>query len=221
MESNLRRFLWKSCPVLWPCFNALCIVCLSRFFYMVAVFFVFRMRFYAAWCGAEASCISAGLGCYPEKSLSKPGGGPTVNYRYRKTHKASVFQEGHLKHGLLKFYTLSIHLFLFVVSMTSALIPPHWRRTTSEPFRTSTATTRTSAWKCDTACATGTWQCSGGCITTSTPTPPSGPTHWGEAQTVQMPTCLDLCLAKLCLHSPCEIGWNGFVSLFACVTTWW
>ncbi|KAM9723381.1 lysophospholipid acyltransferase 7 [Menidia menidia] len=51
-----------------------------RFFYMVAVFFVFRMRFYAAWCGAEAGCISAGLGCYPEKALSKPGGGPTVNY---------------------------------------------------------------------------------------------------------------------------------------------
>lgn len=48
---------------------------------MIAVFFVFRMRFYAAWCGAEAACISAGLGCYPEKSLTKPGGGPTVNYR--------------------------------------------------------------------------------------------------------------------------------------------
>lgn len=48
---------------------------------MIAVFFVFRMRFYAAWCGAEAACISAGLGCYPEKALSKPGGGPTVNYR--------------------------------------------------------------------------------------------------------------------------------------------
>uniref|UniRef100_A0A3Q2NUB5 Leukocyte receptor cluster member 4 n=1 Tax=Fundulus heteroclitus TaxID=8078 RepID=A0A3Q2NUB5_FUNHE len=53
---------------------------LFRLFYMVAVFFVFRMRFYAAWCGAEAGCISAGLGCYPEKALSKPGGGPTVNY---------------------------------------------------------------------------------------------------------------------------------------------
>ncbi|XP_015236637.1 PREDICTED: lysophospholipid acyltransferase 7 isoform X2 [Cyprinodon variegatus] len=51
-----------------------------RLFYMVAVFFVFRMRFYAAWCGAEAGCISAGLGCYPEKALSKPGGGPTVDY---------------------------------------------------------------------------------------------------------------------------------------------
>lgn len=48
---------------------------------MIAVFFVFRMRFYAAWCGAEATCISAGLGCYPEKALSKPGGGPTVNHR--------------------------------------------------------------------------------------------------------------------------------------------
>ncbi|XP_069393678.1 lysophospholipid acyltransferase 7 isoform X2 [Paralichthys olivaceus] len=51
-----------------------------RLFYMIAVFFVFRMRFYAAWCGAEAGCISAGLGCYPEKALSKPGGGPTVTY---------------------------------------------------------------------------------------------------------------------------------------------
>ncbi|XP_034030568.1 lysophospholipid acyltransferase 7 [Thalassophryne amazonica] len=53
---------------------------LFRFFYMVAVFFVFRMRFYAAWCGAEAGCISAGLGCYPEKAQAKPGGGPTVKY---------------------------------------------------------------------------------------------------------------------------------------------
>ncbi|XP_065154385.1 lysophospholipid acyltransferase 7 [Paramisgurnus dabryanus] len=51
-----------------------------RFFYMVAVFFVFRMRFYSAWCGAEAGCISAGLGCYPQGALSKPGAGPTVNY---------------------------------------------------------------------------------------------------------------------------------------------
>lgn len=78
----------------------LCSLCLSpflfipRLFYMVVVFFVFRMRFYAAWCGAEASCISAGLGCYPEKSLSKPGGGPTVNYRYIKTRLASIFTGG-------------------------------------------------------------------------------------------------------------------------------
>lgn len=55
---------------------------ITRLFYMIVVFFVFRMRFYAAWCGAEAGCISAGLGCYPEKALSKPGGGPTVKYRY-------------------------------------------------------------------------------------------------------------------------------------------
>ncbi|CAM4702166.1 unnamed protein product [Leuciscus chuanchicus] len=51
-----------------------------RFFYMVAIFFVFRMRFYSAWCGAEAGCISAGLGCYPQGALSKPGGGPSVKY---------------------------------------------------------------------------------------------------------------------------------------------
>lgn len=61
-----------------------------RMFYMVAIFFVFRMRFYSAWCGAEAGCISAGLGCYPEKALSKPGGGPTVDYRYIITGIASI-----------------------------------------------------------------------------------------------------------------------------------
>ena len=60
---------------------------------MVAVFFVFRMRFYAAWCGAEAGCISAGLGCYPEKALSKPGGGPTVNYRYITIELISILKE--------------------------------------------------------------------------------------------------------------------------------
>ncbi|XP_028836606.1 membrane-bound acylglycerophosphatidylinositol O-acyltransferase mboat7 [Denticeps clupeoides] len=51
-----------------------------RFFYMFAVFFVFRMRFYSAWCGAEAGCITAGLGCYPQGAQSKPGGGPTTHY---------------------------------------------------------------------------------------------------------------------------------------------
>ncbi|XP_026858919.2 lysophospholipid acyltransferase 7 [Electrophorus electricus] len=53
-----------------------------RLFYMVVIFFVFRMRFYAAWCGAEAGCISAGLGCYPQGALSRPGGGPTVQYSH-------------------------------------------------------------------------------------------------------------------------------------------
>lgn len=65
----------------------------TRLFYMIAVFFVFRMRFYAAWCGAEAGCISAGLGCYPEKALSKAGGGPTVNYRYITTGLTSILKE--------------------------------------------------------------------------------------------------------------------------------
>lgn len=60
---------------------------------MIAIFFVFRMRFYSAWCGAEAGCISAGLGCYPEKALSKPGGGPTVYYRYIITALTSILKE--------------------------------------------------------------------------------------------------------------------------------
>ncbi|XP_006642424.2 lysophospholipid acyltransferase 7 [Lepisosteus oculatus] len=53
---------------------------LYRLFYMTAIFFVFRMRFYAAWCSAEASCISAGLGAYPVGAASRSGGGPTVQY---------------------------------------------------------------------------------------------------------------------------------------------
>ncbi|XP_028678200.1 lysophospholipid acyltransferase 7 [Erpetoichthys calabaricus] len=51
-----------------------------RIFYMVPIFFVFRMRFYAAWNAAEAGCISAGLGAYPEEAQCKPGGGPSVEY---------------------------------------------------------------------------------------------------------------------------------------------
>ncbi|MBN3307025.1 MBOA7 acyltransferase, partial [Amia calva] len=53
---------------------------LFRLFYMSAVFFVFRMRFFAAWQLAEGSCVSAGLGGYPRGTKAKPGGGPTVQY---------------------------------------------------------------------------------------------------------------------------------------------
>lgn len=182
---------------------------------MVAVFFVFRMRFYAAWCGAEASCISAGLGCYPEKSVSKPGGGPTVDYRYSKTRPAGVSHEGALTNCLGKVLYL-IYLFvsgLFVIGTTSALIPPRRSRTTSEPFRTSTATTPTSAWRCDTACATGTWRCSGGCITTSTLTPPSGPTLWGETPPVQVFSLVFTSVWWSCIWTGCGrlhemgLGW--------------
>lgn len=84
---------------------------------MVAVFFVFRMRFYSAWCAAEASCISAGLGCYPEKSLSKPGGGPTVNYRYisKGVTKQNASVITHLITLLMLFEFSSLHLFLLLL----------------------------------------------------------------------------------------------------------
>lgn len=68
--------------------------------------------------------------------------------------------------------------FLFALLWT-VLIQPLKRNATSKPSRTSTVTTQTSVWRFGTACVTGTWQCSGGCITTSTPTPPSSPTHSG------------------------------------------
>ncbi|KAM4652809.1 lysophospholipid acyltransferase 7 isoform 1-T3 [Discoglossus pictus] len=53
---------------------------LYRLFYMVPIFFVFRMRFYVAWIFAECSCIAASFGAYPVSAKSRPGGGPTVEY---------------------------------------------------------------------------------------------------------------------------------------------
>uniref|UniRef100_G3UAU6 Leukocyte receptor cluster member 4 n=1 Tax=Loxodonta africana TaxID=9785 RepID=G3UAU6_LOXAF len=37
----------------------------ARLFYMIPVFFAFRMRFYVAWIAAECGCIAAGFGAYP------------------------------------------------------------------------------------------------------------------------------------------------------------
>ena len=50
---------------------------LYRYMYMVALFVLFRMKFFIAWLMAESSCISAGLGLYPAVSKPKPGYGPT------------------------------------------------------------------------------------------------------------------------------------------------
>ncbi|XP_039191005.1 lysophospholipid acyltransferase 7-like isoform X3 [Crotalus tigris] len=51
-----------------------------RIFYMVPIFFVFRMRFYVAWLCAECACIAAAFGAYPVTAKSRSGGGPTVEY---------------------------------------------------------------------------------------------------------------------------------------------
>lgn len=48
-----------------------------RYFYMVALFVFFRMKFYIAWLMSESACIMAGLGLYPAVSKPKPGYGPT------------------------------------------------------------------------------------------------------------------------------------------------
>ncbi|XP_075696004.1 membrane-bound acylglycerophosphatidylinositol O-acyltransferase MBOAT7 isoform X1 [Rhinoderma darwinii] len=53
---------------------------LYRIFYMVPIFFVFRMRFYVAWIFAECGCIAAAFGAYPVAAKSRSGGGPTVEY---------------------------------------------------------------------------------------------------------------------------------------------
>ncbi|CAI5790806.1 Membrane bound O-acyltransferase domain containing 7 [Podarcis lilfordi] len=53
---------------------------LFRIFYMIPIFFVFRMRFYVAWLCAECACISAAFGAYPTTAKSRSGGGPTVEY---------------------------------------------------------------------------------------------------------------------------------------------
>ncbi|KAH0626481.1 hypothetical protein JD844_001475 [Phrynosoma platyrhinos] len=51
-----------------------------RLFYMVPIFFIFRMRFYVAWLCAECACIAAAFGAYPTAAKSRSGGGPTVEY---------------------------------------------------------------------------------------------------------------------------------------------
>ncbi|XP_033085063.1 lysophospholipid acyltransferase 7 isoform X1 [Trachypithecus francoisi] len=43
----------------------------ARLFYMIPVFFAFRMRFYVAW-------IAAGFGAYPVAAKARAGGGPTL-----------------------------------------------------------------------------------------------------------------------------------------------
>uniref|UniRef100_A0A8C6X488 Leukocyte receptor cluster member 4 n=1 Tax=Naja naja TaxID=35670 RepID=A0A8C6X488_NAJNA len=43
-----------------------------RLFYMMPVSFVFRLRNYVTWYGAESACITAGLGAYPTWASSKP-----------------------------------------------------------------------------------------------------------------------------------------------------
>ncbi|XP_055451541.1 lysophospholipid acyltransferase 7 isoform X1 [Psammomys obesus] len=52
----------------------------TRLFYMIPVFFAFRMRFYVAWITAECSCIAAGFGAYPVAAKARAGGGPTRQY---------------------------------------------------------------------------------------------------------------------------------------------
>ncbi|CAH8648416.1 unnamed protein product [Heterobilharzia americana] len=48
-----------------------------RLFYMMIVFFTFRMRIYFAWKMSECVCMSAGLGAYPKLSEPEKGEGPT------------------------------------------------------------------------------------------------------------------------------------------------
>lgn len=50
----------------------------TRLFYMIPVFFAFRMRFYVAWIAAECGCIAAGFGAYPVAAKARAGGGPTL-----------------------------------------------------------------------------------------------------------------------------------------------
>ena len=50
---------------------------LWKIFYMMPIFFTFRMRIYAGFTLSECACIMAGLGAYPECSQPRPGQGPT------------------------------------------------------------------------------------------------------------------------------------------------
>lgn len=187
---------------------------------MVVVFFVFRMRFYAAWCAAEASCISAGLGCYPEKSLSKPGGGPTVNYRYISKGLTGVIKQIVSNYSLNNIVLNSLfswkYLFLFLFSPWWPVVILQLKRNmTTKPSRTLTATTRTSVWRSDKACVTGTWPCSGGYITISTLIPPSKPTLSGKAVCVVCSgasSCdLSYETASICMFSSYSVVLNRYL----------
>ena len=48
-----------------------------KMFYMMPIFFNFRMRIYAGFTLSECACIMAGLGAYPECSDPRPGQGPS------------------------------------------------------------------------------------------------------------------------------------------------
>jgi lysophospholipid acyltransferase 7 len=48
-----------------------------KVFYMMPIFFSFRMRMYAGFCLSECVCIAAGLGAYPAVTNPKPGQGPS------------------------------------------------------------------------------------------------------------------------------------------------
>eukprot|EP00092_Neocalanus_flemingeri_P009614 GFUD01010348.1.p1 GENE.GFUD01010348.1~~GFUD01010348.1.p1 ORF type:complete len:495 (-),score=109.74 GFUD01010348.1:780-2264(-) len=50
---------------------------LWKLFYMMPIFFNFRMRIYAGFTLSECACIMAGLGAYPVSSEPKPGQGPS------------------------------------------------------------------------------------------------------------------------------------------------
>jgi len=50
---------------------------LWKIFYMMPVFFNFRMRIYAGFTLSECACIMAGLGAYPVSSEPRPGQGPS------------------------------------------------------------------------------------------------------------------------------------------------
>lgn len=50
---------------------------LWKLFYMMPIFFNFRMRIYAGFILSECACIMAGLGAYPERCQPRPGQGPS------------------------------------------------------------------------------------------------------------------------------------------------
>lgn len=56
-----------------------------RLFFMVPMFFIFRMRFYVAWILAECTCMAAGFGAYPREAKARSGGGPTMQWALKSS----------------------------------------------------------------------------------------------------------------------------------------
>lgn len=95
---------------------------LYRLAYLVPTFHWFRWRFYLGWLLAEASCITMGLGAYPEECKCKPGQGPTVEFTSEDASTKNV-----QKYNFETIHNINIYEIEFAPNMRHAM--KNWNMT--------------------------------------------------------------------------------------------